>query len=328
MNIIHNETIRKIVLAFGNLFSQIPLVRYDDNGNEVERFIVSLIYAPKEQYVNRLNEDPELDSKVQIVIPTLSYEMMGMEYDATRKQITNNKNFFQSPAGTLSQYNPVPYDFDFDLNLYSRTFEDAHQVVEHILSYFTPDYTIKVNLVPSMGIVKEIPILLKSVDRDVEYEGDREGNSRRIIFTFNFTVKGFIFGKPTDITNGLITHTITNIVSYPDPNGVFAFNLNPDGYGNYKNNEFVYQGISLNNSSANAKVVRFDKTNSILYLTNLQGHFVSTLPLIGTLTKARYQYTSSSPSANTMARIDVTVDPPTANVNSNWTANTTITEYQ
>ena len=87
MNIIYNNIIRKIVLSFGNLFTQIPLVRYDAAGVEKERFIVSLIYAPKEQYVHRLNDDPELDSKVQVVIPTMSYEMMGLSYDASRKQI-------------------------------------------------------------------------------------------------------------------------------------------------------------------------------------------------------------------------------------------------
>ena len=144
-------------------------------------------------------------------------EMMGMSYDATRKQITNFKNFAHTSEGTFSQYNPVPYNFDFDLNLYSRTFEDAHQVVEHIISYFTPDYTIKVNLIPELGIVKELPILLNSVDRDVDYEGDREDNPRRIIFTFHFTVKGFIFGKVSDATNKLITHSITNVYNKISP---------------------------------------------------------------------------------------------------------------
>ena len=328
MNIIYNNIIRKIVLSFGNLFSQIPLVRYDTNGNEKERFIVSLIYAPKEQYVHRLNDDPELNSRVQVVIPTMSYEMMGMNYDAARKQITNVKNYSQSASGTLSQYNPVPYNFDFDLNLYARTFDDAHQIVEHILSYFTPDYTIKINYIPSMGIVKEVPVILNSVDRDVDYEGDRETGPRRIIFTFHFTVKGFIFGKITDVTNKLITHTITNVYEESSPDALYAFTLNPSGYGTYKVGEFAYQGTSLRDSTANAKVVRHDTTNDILYLTNLTGDFISTSPLIGSLTNANYHFTSSSPNANNaIATIDVTVTPAGANVNSNWSANTVITEY-
>lgn len=328
MNIIYNNIIRKIVLSFGNLFSQIPLVRYDNNGNEQERFIVSLIYAPKEQYVHRLNDDPELDSKVQVVIPTMSYEMMGLSYDATRKQITNVKNYSQSAAGTLSQYNPVPYNFDFDLNLYSRTFDDAHQITEHILSYFTPDYSIKINYVPSMGIVKEVPVILNSVDRDVDYEGDRETGPRRIIFTFHFTVKGFIFGKISDVTNKLITHTITNIGEKSSSDTVYEFTLNPSGFGTYKVGEFVYQGTSLRDSIANAKVVRYDTLNDILHLTNLTGDFISSAPLIGSSTNAKYYFTSSYPTANNkLATINVTVSPAGANVNSNWTANTVITEY-
>lgn len=328
-NIIHNDVIRKIVLAFGNLFSQIPLVRYKDNDtNEVERFIISLIYAPKEQYVHRLNDDPELNARVQVVIPSLSYEMMGMSYDSTRKQITNFKNFSSTPDGIFSQYNPVPYNFDFDLSLYSRTFEDAHQIVEHIISYFTPDYTIKVNLVPSMNIVKELPILLNSVDRDVDYEGDRESNPRRIIFTFHFTVKGFIFGKITDATNKLITHSITSIYNEIGYNDEFEFVLSGSGQGTYRNKELVYQGVSPNMATASGTVIGHDTTNNILRVSNISGNFIPTEYIIGAQTKTKYHYTSSSPSPGKMAQIDITVDPPGANVSSNWTANTTITELE
>lgn len=328
MNIIYNNIIRKIVLSFGNLFSQIPLVRYDANGNEQERFIVSLIYAPKEQYVHRLNDDPDLDSKVQVVIPTMSYEMMGMSYDASRKQITNVKNFSQGAGGTLSQYNPVPYNFDFDLNLYSRTFDDAHQIVEHVLSYFTPDYTIKINYVPSMGIIKEVPVILNSVDRDVDYEGDRETGPRRIIFTFHFTVKGFIFGKISDVTNKLVTHTITNVYQSESKGAVYSFDLNPSGFGAYKPNELVYQGPTLGDSTASGQVIRYDSLNHILYLTNLHGDFISSAPLIGSSSYAKYYFTSSSSTSNNaITRINVTVSPAGANVSSNWTANTVITEY-
>lgn len=330
MNIIHNEVIRKIVLAFGNLFSQIPIVRYKDNDtNEYERFIVSLIYAPKEQYVHRLNDDPELNSRVQIVIPSLSYEMMGMSYDSSRKQITNIKNFSNTPEGLFSQYNPVPYDFDFDLHLYARTFEDAHQVVEHILSYFTPDYTIKVNLIPSMGIVKELPILLKSVDRDVEYEGDRESNTRRIIFSFHFTVKGFIFGKITDSSGKLIKHSITSIYNEISPEDVFSFSLVANtGTGLYKTGEFVYQGLSLRDHTATAKVIHYDSLNYILQLSEINGDFVSSLPVIGATSHTSYHYSSSSPSPGKMVQIDTRVDPYSANVTDSWKANTIITEYE
>lgn len=325
--IIHNDIIRKIVLGFGNLFSQIPVVRYkDQDTNEYERFIVSLIYAPKEQYVHRLNDDPNLDARVQVVIPSLSYEMMGMSYDPSRKQITNIKNYSHTSEGTFSQYNPVPYNFDFNLSLYSRTFEDAHQVVEHIVSFFTPDYTIKVNLIPELGVIKELPILLNSIDRDVDYEGDREDNPRRIIFTFHFTVKGFIFGKVSDVSNKLITHSITNILSDVSSSDEFSFVLSETGFGTYKSGEIVYQGLSVQSPEAYAIVVFHDKLNGILHLKNINGNFISSSVLIGAQSNAKYTYTSYSPAPAKLVQIDVTVDPVGANVASNWTANTVITE--
>lgn len=326
MNIIHNDVIKKTVLAFGNLFSQIPLVRYKDDTDEIERFIISLIYSSKEQYVHRLNDDPELNSRVQVVIPTLSYEMMGMSYDSSRKQITNIKNFADTPDGVLSQYNPVPYNFDFQLNLYSRTFEDAHQVVEHIVSYFTPDYTIKVNLIPSMGIVKELPIILNSIDRDVDYEGDRESNTRRIIFTFHFTVKGYIFGKISDVTDKLIKHSITSIYNDISPTDEINFVLSNTGNGTYKKKEYIFQGHSPLHPEASAIVLHHDTLNGILTVKEVQGDFISTKPLVGAISRASYQYTSFSPAPGKMAQIDIRVDPYTANISDPWTANTIITE--
>jgi hypothetical protein len=37
-NYTYHKTIRKLVVAFGNLFNEIKLARYDADGNEVEHF--------------------------------------------------------------------------------------------------------------------------------------------------------------------------------------------------------------------------------------------------------------------------------------------------
>ncbi len=114
---------------------------------EKERFLIPIAYASKERYVMRLEDDPNLDKKVQMALPRLSFEMTGLSYDSSRKQNTNTKNFASSGSGTISQYNPVPYNFDFSLYLYVRNIEDATQVIEHIVPYFTPDYTVKINMI-------------------------------------------------------------------------------------------------------------------------------------------------------------------------------------
>ena len=120
----YNRIIRKITLAFGDLFSSINCIRFNPDQSEEERFLVPIEYAAKEMYVRRLS-DPDLSKKVQITLPRLSYEMTGLSYDSSRKQITNNKQFFQSGTTLTQMYTPVPYDFDFSLYIYTRNEEDG-----------------------------------------------------------------------------------------------------------------------------------------------------------------------------------------------------------
>ena len=110
-NVFYNRVMRKLVVGFGNLFDNITLVRYNADNTEAERFIVPIAYAAKELYVQRLQGDPNLDKKVQMTLPRLSYEMTGLKYDSARKQNTNIKNFATvTGGGVVGQFNPVPYD--------------------------------------------------------------------------------------------------------------------------------------------------------------------------------------------------------------------------
>lgn len=299
----YNRVIRKLVVGFGNLFDSVTLYRFKPDNTESERFIVPIAYASKERYVMRLEEDLNLDKKVQLTLPRMSFEMAGLSYDASRKQNTNIKNFAGTPpAGVLSQYNPVPYNFDFNLYIYVRNIEDGTQIIEHILPYFTPDYTIKLNLVPEMGIVKEVPVVLNSTSSDIVFEGTRDSETRTIIWTLNFTVKGFIYGKRTETS--LIEHSITSIYNKITEEDVAIFNIDTTtGAGDYQIGETVYQGYSVNTATATGKVL--DWSNKKLYLTNIEGNFVSTLPIYGLNTEANYLYTSHSMAPHKYAQIDV-----------------------
>jgi hypothetical protein len=321
----YNRTIRKLVVGFGNLFNDITLVRYNPDLTEQERFLVPIAYASKESYVMRLEEDLTLDKKVQMTLPRLSFEMNGLSYDSSRKQNTNIKNFASTTSGAIAQYNPVPYNFDFNLYLYVRNIEDGTQLLEHILPFFTPDYTIKLNMVPEMGIIKEVPIVLNSCTSDITYEGNREKDPRMIIWTLNFTVKSYIFGKSS--TAGLITHSITSIYNQISDGDVVQFSMNAaSGNGTYQIGETVYQGYTTQTSTATARVVLW--TNNKLHLTNINGDFVSTQPIYGVNTLANYKFTSFNIAPKKFVQIDTTPKPSTANATSSYTANTVITEYK
>lgn len=323
--ITYNRSIRKLVVGFGKLFDDITLVRYNPDLTEAQRFLVPIVYATKELYVKRLEDDPGLDKKVQMTLPRMSFEMNGLSYDASRKQNTNLKKFVKaSDDSIISQYNPVPYNFDFNLYIYVRNIEDGTQILEHIMPFFAPDYTIKLNLIPEMGIVKEVPIIMNSAVSEIDYEGDKNSETRMIIWTLNFTVKGYIFGNisPT----GLIKHSITNILNKIDSTDVVNFDVNPtSGIGSYQEGETVYQGYSAPMATATARVTYW-KDNT-LKLTNINGNFVSNLPIIGLISNANYQFTSYNITPKKLVQIDVVPDPLDANVGDPWTANTTITEF-
>jgi hypothetical protein len=319
----YNRAIRKLVIGFGNIFKNITLVKYNPDLTESERVLVPIVYATKELYVRRLEDDPDLSKKIQTALPRMSFEMSGLTYDASRKLNTNIKRFAKTPTGVVSQYNPVPYNFDFDLYIYVRNIEDGTQIIEHILPFFTPDYTIKLNMVPELGIIKEIPIILNSASHDIVYEGDRNSETRMIIWTLNFTVKGFIFGKISD--TGLITHSITNILSNITQNDVVEFNMANTGFGSYQTGEVVYQGYSAPMSTSTGKVVSW--SNNTLQLSEINGNFVSTEPIIGMISNSNYVFESYKIVPIKLAQIDVVPNPLSANANSNYTYTTTITEY-
>jgi hypothetical protein len=260
----------------------------------------------------------------------MSFEMSGLTYDASRKQNTNFKQFAKTSTGVVSQYNPVPYNFDFNLYIYVRNIEDGTQLIEHILSYFTPDYTIKLNLIPEMGITKEVPIILNSSTSEIEYEGDKDASTRMIIWTLNFTVKGFIFGKISE--TGLIYTSITNIYNQISSGDTVVFNMANTGIGTYQTGELVYQGYSAGTATATGKVIVW--TNNTLHLTNINGNFISSIPVWGTISNANYNFTGynvTSQQPVNLAEIIVVPDPvnvSTANVaNGKYSYTTTITEF-
>lgn len=315
----YNRIIRKLVVGFGNLFNDITLVRYNPDSSEAQRVIVPIAYAAKEMYVKRLEDDPNLDKKIQNTLPRMSFEMNGLKYDASRKQNTNIKNFAQTSTGVVSQYNPVPYDFDFSLFIYVRNIEDGAQIVERIIPFFAPDYTIKLNLIPEMGVIKEVPIILNSAEQEIEYEGDAHTvETRMVIWTLNFTVKGFIYGAVSQ--TGLIKTSITNILNKIDSTDSVVFNMSTPGLGTYQTGELVYQGYSLNTATASGKVVVWN--NNTLTITETNGNFVSNLPIKGAISNANYVFTDynvTSQKPTELAQIITTSEPTDANANTLYT---------
>ena len=196
----YHKKIRNTVIAFGTIFNNVNIKRLDSSGNPVQNIKVPLSYSPKEKFLARLDAQQDLtgdDSKVAITLPRMSFEVTGYSYDGSRKLNKNQKiTKVTTNADTTkmnSQYMPVPYDVNFGLSVYVANSDDGLQIIEQILPYFQPDYTVTMIESSTMDTKRDIPIILNSVDYEDSYTGSLT-SSRRIIYTLSFTAKIYLFG--------------------------------------------------------------------------------------------------------------------------------------
>ena len=185
----YHETIRKIVVSFGTIFNDIHLVRKDNDGTIIQTMKVPLAYGQRQKFLVRLQDDPDLGSKVAVTLPRIGFEITGLSYDATRK-LNRVQKFKKVKTGNTkqlqSQYMPVPYNIDFGLYILSKQSDDALQIVEQILPYFQPDYTITLRDMPDMDIKRDVPVVLTNVGYEDDYQGDFTAR-RSIIYSLDFT---------------------------------------------------------------------------------------------------------------------------------------------
>ena len=202
---------RQVIVAFGTLFSNLKIQRHDNDGVMQQEVVVPLSYAPKEKWLVRIEQDPTLERNTYTTLPRMSFEITGMSYDASRKVNRMNKVMLQdttvSPSVMKQQYSPVPYNIDISLYVLTKTQEDALQIVEQILPFFTPEFTLKINAIPSMNTTLDIPIILNSVNIQDDYDGDFQ-TRRFVTYTINFTLKANFFGPIS--ANGPITTVYIN----------------------------------------------------------------------------------------------------------------------
>ena len=215
----YHKQIRNAVIAFGTIFNNINIIRLDSSGNPLQAIRVPLSYAPKEKFIARLDQQSDLtgtDSKVALTLPRMSFDITGYAYDPTRKlnknqKISVAKNTSGDNKRVNTQFSPVPYDVSFDLNIYTATSDDGLQIIEQILPYFQPDYTVTMIMDRTyMDTKRDIPFILESVDYEDSYTGALT-DRRRIIYTIKFTAKIYLYGPIT--TSAIIRNAEADMYS-------------------------------------------------------------------------------------------------------------------
>ena len=308
----YNRTIRKIVVAFGTMFNDIYLVRYTKDGlTAKEKFKVPLNYGGKEKYINRITADPTLTKSIAISVPRMSFEMTSMNYDSSRKQVSTLQNFGVGTDGQINkQYAPVPYNYEFTLSIYVRNTEDGTQILEQILPFFTPDYTVSVNFIKEMGKPHDLPILLNDVSVQTDYEGDLM-DTRLIVWTLTFTAKSYIFPPVKDVTGGIIYKANTNFLEDHTNASLQKVSLtSANSFGTYITGEV----IRVSDSGKFGTMQVFSNTNSsiTMVVSDMNQALAVGDKVVGDYSRATYYVGALETDAMKVAVITTDPSPNTA----------------
>jgi hypothetical protein len=285
----YHEILRKTIISFGNLFNNIEIKHKDSSGNIKSVIKVPFAYGPTQKFLARLEQSPNLNKPVQITLPRMSFEFVGLTYDGSRK-VTTTQTFITSTSGVGTDirkvYMPVPYNMNFELSIYTKLNDDMLQIIEQILPYFQPSYNLTIDLVESIGEKRDVPIIIENISMQDDYENDFT-TRRSLIYTLRFTAKIYLFG-PVSSADSVAKDIIKKVsIGYASgdiskaPTREVVYSIEPRAIKSYTNNVITNLNqdigidttdIMVNNSSSifeNAYIVIDDEE---MYVNKVSGN--------------------------------------------------------
>jgi len=267
----YNEILRRTVIAFGSLFNEITIKHTNNSDQVVSAIKVPLAYGPTQKFLARLNQSPNLNKPVQITLPRMSFEFTGLTYDAGRKSTTTQ--YFTSKSVEDSKeikkaYLPVPYNMQFELSIMSKLNDDALQIIEQILPYFQPAYTMTVELVDQINEKRDVPVVLENITMQDDYEGDFT-TRRVLIYTLRFTAKTYLFGPVSSATKDIIKKSTVSYIAgdlITNPTREVVYSAEPRAIKNYTGVVLTILAQDVSNTDT---VIKVEDASSISINTYL-----------------------------------------------------------
>jgi len=304
----YHEILRKTIVAFGTLFNSISIKKLDEQKNVISITEVPLAYGPTQKFLARLEQSPDLNKPIQITLPRMSFEITGLTYDSTRKLAPTQTFTTVLKSDTTDirkSFMPVPYNMDFELSIMTQFNDDMLQIIEQILPYFQPAFTLTLDLVDSIGEKRDIPLTLDNISMEDNYEGDFT-TRRALIYTLKFTAKTYLFGpvSGSDTSKDIIKKVSLGFISGDSGNSPareVVYSAEPVATKNYTGNvtTLLSEDVSTDvvdihvNNSTNIPIKSYvtldeetlyviSKTNNSLkvrrgeYNTNISAHVLGT----------------------------------------------------
>lgn len=278
----YNETIRQAVAVFGSLFNNIVIRRKD--GTVVP---VAIAYGPRSKWMEAHKELEADNEMFEKLLPRMSYEVVAMNYDQMRKITNKQKVIGKSDTSLTRVAAPVPYSLDFSLYIQTKNLNDGWQIVEQILPFFTPAYTVKVmhypqdqdSDTPIYTNQYDMPFVLNAVTWVDDWTGDI-GDRRVVEWTLEFNTKVWMSGplmSSGSAVNGrfgkVILDSRAKVVLHDTPMNAYDSDI-------YVGDEVGYAALDRDKPIyADSEVISPD----IINIVDSDGHIVKIIRNIGTV---------------------------------------------
>lgn len=260
----YHEILRRTVVSFGSLFNNISIKHTNNNDNTVSVIKVPLAYGPTQKFLARIEQSPDLNKPIQISLPRMSFELVGLSYDSSRKATTTQTFLTTSVTDKTQQkksYLPVPYNLDFEVSIFTKLNDDMLQIIEQILPYFQPAYTMTIDLVEQIGEKRDVPVVLNSISMSDDYEGDFS-TRRSLIYTLRFTAKTYLFGPISSASSDVIKRVSIGLISgdtTKTPTREIVYSVEPRATKNYTGQ--ITTNLSVDVSATDTSISVNDASN-------------------------------------------------------------------
>ena len=200
----YNEVFRSVIIGFGTLFNGIEIRHKDGNDTDFSTIQVPLAYGPTQKFLARMQQEADLNRPVQMTLPRMSFEFTDLSYDPSRKVTQTQTIVTETPDGTTKKtFVPVPYNMTIQLSIMTKLNDDMLQIVEQILPYFQPAYSLPIKFLGNLNEVKYVPVNLDNIQMEDDYEGNFD-TRRALVYTLTFTSKTYVYGPVTDVSSSII----------------------------------------------------------------------------------------------------------------------------
>ena len=197
----------QIAVALLDMFNDMRVVKYDKDGNAVSEYPVYITYAPRDKVYDDRTENNYVDaSNVQhgeryfLKTPRISIKPTGIVRDAVRAKAANQWRYWKTGVEisdsnlykVLSDYEPTPYNFGFEVAIMTRSMDYFYQIIENILPYFNDKMVLRVKEFSFLNIERDLQVSMDGLNLDFSDEMG-EFDIRECNGTINFNVEGYLY---------------------------------------------------------------------------------------------------------------------------------------